>query len=128
MKSNFYEKIIPLKTEEKRNLIIKMDKLLNESIDVLIDLRNREVGEMDNTKKKLKMIEKFNEFTLSQRGQNNNENNSDNDNDNNNNFINRLRECIVLTHQTRLRRIMNMEEETENLNRLIENNNFESIG
>ena len=128
MKSNFYEKIIPLKTEEKRNLIIKMDKLLNESIDVLIDLRNREVNDMDNTEKKLKMIEKFNEFTLSQRSQNNNNNENNNDNDNNINFINRLRERIELTREARLRRIMNIEEETENLNRLIENNNLESIG
>ena len=127
MKSNFYEKIIPLKTEEKRNLIIKMDKLLNESIDVLIDLRNREVDEMDNTEKKLKMIEKFNEFTLSQRIENNN--NNDNNNDNNINYVHRLRERIELNREARLRRLMNLEEETENLNRLIENdNNVESIG
>ena len=127
MKSNFYEKIIPLKTEEKRNLIIKMDKLLNESIDVLIDLRNREVDEMDNTEKKLKMIEKFNEFTLSQRIENNN--NNENNNDNNINYVNRLRERIELSREARLRRIMNLEEENENLNRLIENeNNLESIG
>ena len=127
MKSNFYEKIIPLKTEEKRNLIIKMDKLLNESIDVLIDLRNREVDEIDNTEKKLKMIEKFNEFTLSQRIENNN--NNDNNNDNNINYVHRLRERIELKRESRLRRLMNLEEETENLNRLIENdNNVESIG
>ena len=82
---------------------------------------------MDNTEKKLKMIEKFNEFTLSQRIENNN--NNENNNDNNINYVNRLRERIELSREARLRRIMNLEEETENLNRLIENdNNLESIG
>ena len=63
MKSNFYEKIISLKTEEKKNKIRQMDKFLEESIEVLIDLRKRQSDKID-IDKELNSFCKFNKLPL----------------------------------------------------------------
>ena len=42
MKEDFLEKIIPIENEEKRILINNMSKLLDESIDDFINLRERQ--------------------------------------------------------------------------------------
>ena len=60
MKSNFYEKIIPIENEEKRKLLNKMSMLLDESIEDLINLRQRENSELNNIK--LKLMDKYNEL------------------------------------------------------------------
>ena len=127
MKANFYEKIIPIKDEEKRKLIMKMSKLLDESIDSLINLRKRKMNKLDNTDVKSKIIDKNNEVKLSQ-------NNERNSNERNNNHNNRNARFIVSRffgrgRFSRLQRILNLEHENENLNRLIDNNeNADVIG
>ena len=127
MKANFYEKIIPIKDEEKRKLIMKMSKLLDESIDSLINLRKRKMNKLDNTDVKSKIIDKNNEVKLSQ-------NNERNSNERNNNHNNRNARFIVSRffrrgRFSRLQRILNLEHENENLNRLIDNNeNADIIG
>ena len=125
MKSNFYEKIIPIENEEKRKLLNKMSMLLDESIEDLINLRQRENSELNNIK--LKLMDKYNEFILLQSNSSINERNNNNRNNliNNNN---RLLEHFGLNRAARLERIRNMEEETEELNRLIENDMIEVIG
>ena len=117
MKSNFYEKIIPIENEQKRLLINKMSTLLDESLDAFINLRQRQINEQDDLK--LKMLKEYKELISSQRI----------DESNNNNNIIRLRERIALNHAERIRRIMNMEEENDDLDRQIEaDNNIEIIG
>ncbi len=125
MKSNFYEKIIPIENEEKRKLLNKMSMLLDESIEDLINLRQRENSELNNIK--LKLMDKYNEFISLQSNSSINERNNNNRNNliNNNN---RLLEHFGLNRAARLERIRNMEEETEELNRLIENDMIEVIG
>ena len=125
MKSNFYEKIIPIENEEKRKLLKKMSMLLDESIEDLINLRQRENSELNNIK--LKLMDKYNEFISLQSNSSINERNNNNRNNiiNNNN---RLLEHFGLNRAARLERIRNMEEETEELNRLIENDMIEVIG
>ena len=116
MKSDFLEKIIPIENEEKRILINNMSKLLDESIDDFINLRERQKNEIDDNDIKLKMINKFKEFVSSEINEHNNNNASSNRNNQ------------ALNHASRLERIRNMEEETERLNRLIENDYLEIIG
>ena len=108
MKSNFYEKIILIENEEKKNLIIKKNKLLDESFETLI-LRKRKMDEIKNTDIKSKIIDKFNEFRLSQNNDNNsNENNSDNSNNSNLNYIvSKLGELRRQWYASRLQRILN---------------------
>ena len=113
MKSDFLEKIIPIENEEKRLLIHNMSKLLDESIDDFINLRERKKNEIDYKDIELKMINKFKKYFI-------NEHNNNNASSNRNNQ--------VLNHASRLERIRNMEEETERLNRLIENDYLEIIG
>ena len=52
MEPNFYESIIPNEDKEKCELIKKMNKLLDESIDCFILLRQREERGMNNSKEK----------------------------------------------------------------------------
>ena len=55
MEPNFYESIIPNEDKEKCELIKKMNKLLDESIESFLLLRQREVREvrgMNNSKEK----------------------------------------------------------------------------
>ena len=122
MESNFYQKIIPIENEEKRALLDKMSKLLDESIEDLIKLRQRKNNELNNIK--IKLMDIYNEFTLLQRVPlNNNNNNNNRDN------TSRVQDSFVSNRAARLRRIRNMEEETEDLYRLVENdNNVEVIG
>ena len=115
MDSNFYQKIIPIENEEKRALLDKMSKLLDESIEDLINLRQRKNNELNNIK--IKLMDIYNEFTLLN-------NNNNNNRDNNTNRVN-----FASNRAARLRRIRNMEEETEDLYRLVENDtNIEVIG
>ena len=116
MKSNFYEKLIKNEDKNKKIKIEKMSKLLDESINECINLRERQTKERilkpaEEIKLKFKEI-----INLSRREELNN-----------NNFFNSSR------RNERIQRIRNMinllEEETENLNRLIENNNtIETVG
>ena len=123
MESNFYQKIIPIENEEKRALLDKMSKLLDESIEDLIKLRQRKNNELNNIK--IKLMDIYNEFTLLQRVPLNNNNNNNNNRDN----TSRVQDSFVSNRAARLRRIRNMEEETEDLYRLVENdNNVEVIG
>ena len=130
MKANFYEKIIPIKDEEKKKLIMKMDKLLDESIDILIILRKRKMNELDNNDIKSKIIDKFNEFSLFQNNESNSNESNNNDNNSNANFmVSRLRELRRQGRLSRLQRILNLEQENEDLNRLIDNNeNADVVG
>ena len=122
MESNFYQKIIPIENEEKRALLDKMSKLLDESIEDLIKLRQRKNNELNYIN--IKLMDIYNEFHLFQRVPlNNNSNNNNRDN------TTRVQDSFVSNRAARLRRIRNMEEETEDLYRLVENdNNVEVIG
>ena len=129
MKANFYEKIIPVKDEEKRKLIMKMNILLDESVDTLINLRKRKKNELENADIKSKIIDKFNEFRLSQNNENNNNNENNSKNNGNSNFIvSRLGE-LRRQGLSRIQRILNLEQENEDLDRLIDNNdNADVVG
>ena len=129
MKANYYEKIIQTKDEEKKKLIMKMNQLLDESIDTLINLRKRKMDEAENTDIKSKIIDKFNEFRLSQNNESNNSNESNNNSGNANFIVSRLGELRRQTHVSRLQRILNLEQENEDLDRLIDNNeNTDVVG
>ena len=52
MDPNFYESIIPNEDKEKCELIKKMNKLLDESIESFLLLRQREERGMNNSKEK----------------------------------------------------------------------------
>ena len=103
MKSNFYEKIIPIENEKKLSQLNKMSKLLDESINSFINLRKRQLNDMDNTQIKLKLINKFHEFESFQINRPRN----------NNNCIhissNYLREGLGLFNLSRHERIRNYE-------------------
>ena len=118
MKSNFYEKVVSIENENKRKLLENMSKLLYESIDSFIDLIQRQQDELNNSELKSKLNNKFMEYESSQRNQSRN----------NNNVTRFLRQRLGLNNSARHERIRNLEEETENLYRLIENNNIEEIG
>ena len=120
MKSNFYEKVVPIENENKRKLLDNISKLLDESIDTFINLRQRQQDELNNTDLKSKLIKKYIEFESSQRNQSRN--------NNSNNVTRIIRQRLGLNNAARHERIRNLEEETENLYRLIENNNIEEIG
>ena len=129
MKANYYEKIIQTKDEEKKKLIMKMNQLLDESIDTLINLRKRKMDEAENTDIKSKIIDKFNEFRLSQNNESNNSNESNNNSGNANFIFARFGELRRQTHVSRLQRILNLEQENEDLDRLIDNNeNTDVVG
>ena len=120
MKSNFYEKIISLKDENEKIKINKMSQLLDESIDFFIEFRKRNLYELNNPEIKVKIINKDNEFE-SQRNMLSYDDNSSN------RHMRSIRQTY-LSHAARLGRIRDLEEENENLNRLIENDNIEVIG
>ena len=69
MNSNFYEKLIPLENKEKRELLNKMSKLLDESINDFIKLRERNTNEISNINKSINELLK--------KPKNNNNNNND---------------------------------------------------
>ena len=114
MKSNFYEKLYSTEDKNKKILMDKMSKILDESINQCIDLRQRQVDEnnsksINNSGKKPKK-----DIILNQRVYN---------------LFSRHVESNQ--RQRRFERIRNMinylEEESEQLYRLIENNNFTEI-
>ena len=126
MKEDFLEKIIPIENEEKRLLINKMSKLLDKSIDDFINLRERQ--EKKDFYGPSEELNKSIIFTIRDTDENNNDNN--NNNNNNNNINGEVRNDILnhFSRLERLERIRIMEEENEDLNRLIENDNTEVIG
>ena len=140
MKSNFYEKLIRIKNEKEKNLLNEMEKLLDESIDSFINLRKREISEIDITNVKAKLIKANNEFheqadseinegnDNDNNSNNNNENNNNNRGNNNNHFIVHLRDRLRNGHSERLRRIRNLEEESDLLARLFNDENIDVIG
>ncbi len=121
MKSNFYEKIISFKDENDKIKINKMSQLLDESIDSFIEFRKRNLDELNNADLKVKLIIKDNELESSQR------NILSIDDNSSTRHMRSIRQTY-LSHAARLGRIRDLEEENENLNRLIENNNIEVIG
>ena len=111
MEPNFYENLILEKDKDNKELILKMSKLLDESLDSLILLRQNQAKEKKNIEiKPSKNI--F--FKISEEPQ-------IISNDFSDIFSFRSR-------QERLERIRRIEEDTENLERLIENDNIETIG
>ena len=113
MKSNFYEKLYSSEDKNKKILMDKMSKLLDESISECIDLRQRQINE---NKTKI-------------------ENDSDNKPIKNIIMDNNIHHLYDYNHRnSRIERIRNMfhylEEESETLRRLIENtnNNLENVG
>ena len=45
MKPNFYEKIISVKNEKERYLLNEMNKLVDESMEMFINIRSRQINE-----------------------------------------------------------------------------------
>ena len=121
MKSNFYEKIIPFKDENEKIKINKLSQLLDESINSFIEFRKRNLDELNNADIKVKIIKKDNEVE----GQRNILSFDDNSSTR---HMRSIRQTY-LSHAARLGRIRDLEEENDNLDRLIENhNNIEVIG
>ena len=111
MESNFYENLIPEKDKDNRELIKKMGKLLDESLDSFILLRQNQSKEKNNIeiKPSKKIIFQINDEPRP---------------------IN-LETSDLFSHRNRnerLERIRRIQEETDNLERLIENDNIETIG
>ena len=121
MKSNFYEKIISLKDENEKMKIDKMSQLLDESINAFIEFRKRNSDELNDPNIKVKIINKDNEFDSSRR------NILSFDDNSSSRHMRNIRQTY-LNHAARLGRIRDLEEENENLDRLIENDNIEVIG
>ena len=110
MESNFYENLIPEKDKDNRELIQKIGKLLDESLDSFILLRKHQSKEKINIeiKPSKKISFQINDEPIFSRSE--------------------YSELISFRQRSeRLERIRRMEEETENLERLIENDNIESI-
>ena len=120
MKSNFYEKIISLKDENEKISINKMSQLLDKSIDFLIEFRKRKLDELNNPEIKVKIVNKDNEVEPQRNILSFDDNSSTR-------HMRNIRQTY-LSHAARLGRIRDLEEENENLNRLIENSNIEVIG
>ena len=110
MEPNFYENIVPKEDKEQKELIKRMSKLLDESLDSFIELRKRQKNEKVNI---IKIDSKLHKtsiltdlfFRLPHIG----------GNDNSSSYRR------IANRFERLERIRNMQEETENLERLIEN-------
>ena len=115
MEPNFYENIVPKEDKEQKELIKRMSKLLDESLDSFIELRKRQKNEkvniikIDSKLHKSSILDLF--FRLPHIG----------GNDNNSSYHR------IANRFERLERIRNMQEETENLERLIEND-IEIVG
>ena len=107
MEPNFYENLFSDKDKDKKELIKQMSRLLDESLDNFILLRQNQAKEKINIE-----IKPSKNITF----------HIEPERDNINFSINHR------TRNERLERIRIMEEETENLERLIENDNIESIG
>ena len=120
MKSNFYEKIISLKDENEKININKMSQLLDKSIDFLIEFRKRKLDELNNPEIKVKIVNKDNEVEPQRNILSFDDNSSTR-------HLRSIRQTY-LSHAARLGRIRDLEEENENLHRLIENSNIEVIG
>ena len=119
MEPNFYENIVPKEDKEQKELIKRMSKLLDESLDSFIELRKRQKNEKVNI---IKIDSKLHKtsiltdlfFRLPHIG--------GNDSGSSYQRIER-----IANRFERLERIRNMQEETENLERLIEND-IEIVG
>ncbi len=111
MEPNFYEKIVSEKDDNKKNLVKKMSELLDDSLESFISIRQRQSKENKNNIFKFDNIIRLHSMNL--------------DNDERENNV--LRRIHRFNHHERLERIRNMEEETDNLERLI-NENFEVVG
>ena len=120
MKSNFYEKIISFKDENEKIKINKMSQLLDESIGSFIEFRKRNLDELNNADIKVKIINKDNEFEAQRNILSFDDNSS-------NRHMRSIRQTY-LNHAARLGRIRDLEEENDDMDRLIENNNIEVIG
>ncbi len=115
MKSNFYEKMIKTDDKNKKLLLEKMSNLLDESINAFIEKRKRDVNENKIKFDKNNLLSKLKEDM---------------------NYIqiecNDVQRSYLRHRNERIIRIRNMiqvlEEESENLNRLFENNNSEMLG
>ncbi len=113
MEPNFYENIVPEEDKEKKDLVKIMSNLLDESLDSFILLRKRTSKEKINIE--IKKSEKIKIEPTSRME---------------NIFfeINSFNRPSISSRFDRLRRIRQMEEENENLERLIENENVEVVG
>ena len=128
MKSNFYQKLNLAKNEKEKNLLDSISKVLDNSIKNYVDDKLE-----DETYQKLSFVnnkrgsnlsihlnsEEFREIMLN------------NPEDIDNNDINEPNQARRLRTSSRLRRLRNMinnlEEQSENLNQIIENG-FEVVG
>ena len=131
MKEDFLEKIIPIENEEKRLLIKKMCKLLDESIDDFINLRESQAKRSNNFDAQFEELNKSVITTIAGGTNEINNNNNNNNNDNNNNNNDGQIRIDILDRFARLgirERIRHLEEENEDLDRLIGNDNTEVIG
>ena len=116
MELNFYENLVQSEDKDKKELIKKMSKLLDDSLDSFIELRKRQKNEKINI---IKVDSKINKNMVIRELFRINRTIVD---ENNNSSVNRAANRLA-----RLERIRNMQEETENLERLIEND-LEVIG
>ena len=116
MEPNFYENIVPKEDKEQKELIKKMSKLLDESLDSLIELRKRQKNEkvniikIDSKEVKTSILNDL-FYRLPRINANDNSSSS----------------RRISNRNERLERIRNMQEETENLERMIEND-IEIVG
>ncbi len=116
MEPNFYENIVSKENKEQKELIKKMSKLLDDSLDSFIELRKRQKNEKVNIIKieskpgKASIFADL--FSMLPRI-----------NANDNSTSTRR----IFNRNERLERIRNMQEETENLERMIEND-IEIVG
>ena len=121
MEPDFYENINPVENKEKKELLSKMGKLLDESLDSFLEIRKRQevqkipIKKLSSSIRRDSLSDLFRRFQIGRR-----DNEINDDNNNNNNIIQRNR-------LERLERIRIMQEETENLERLLEND-LEVIG
>ena len=116
MEPNFYENIVPSEDKEKKELIQKMSKLLDDSLDTFLEVRKRQQNvevpliKFDLKKGKNRIMDELFRIYRSERRE--------------------TEENNISSHRNRmerLERIRVMQEETENLERLIEND-VEVIG
>ena len=118
MKSNFYEKILSFENESQKTKANKIMNLLNESVINCIDRRKYQIVE-----KKI-IIEKKEQLNIKA-----NESIDSEENYQNNNESNRNNQIRGINHNALRARIINYEQENEELFRLIErNSHIEVVG
>ena len=114
MKSKFYEKVIKTDDKNQNILLDKMSDLLDESMNVFIEKRKRDINENKERSDENSLSSKKEEINLRQ------------------NECNDFQRNFSRLRNERIIRIRNMiqalEEESESLNRLIEVNNTEIVG